>query len=132
MNTIEENPKRLGIQFPTPAAPVTNYIPAITSDNTFMVSGQLCLGGDGKLDAAYRGKLGNEVSLERGQELARLCAINLLARTTNDLGRICRCLRLGGFINSTATYESIPQVMNGASHHERAVKVEATFEIELS
>lgn len=157
MNTIDENLKRLGIQLPTPAAPVANYIPAIISGNTLMISGQLCVGGDGKLDATHRGKLGGEVSLEKGQEAARLCAINLLAQAkmalAGDLGRVRRCLRLGGFINSTATYGSIPQVMNGASDlivsvlgdagkHIRstvgvaqlpldcAVEVEATFEID--
>ena len=54
-----------------------------------------------------------------GQAAARLCAINLLAQAKLALGgnldRLRRCVRLGGFINATPTYEAIPQVMNGAS-----------------
>ncbi len=32
-----------------------------------------------------------------------------------DLDRVVRCLRLGGFINSTSEFIDQPKVMNGAS-----------------
>lgn len=118
MNSIETNLKLLGITLPTPAAPVANYVPAVITGNLLVLSGQLCLGTDGKLDAAHRGKLGDDISLEAGQAAARLCAINLLAQAKavlGDLSRLQRCVRLGGYINSVATYNAIPQVMNGAS-----------------
>jgi enamine deaminase RidA (YjgF/YER057c/UK114 family) len=156
MSRIENNLKQAGIVLPTPAAPVANYVGSVITGNLLVISGQLCLGADGKLDAAHRGKLGDNVSLEAGQAAARLCAINLLAQASIALGgnldRIRRCVRLGGFINSTPTYAQIPQVMNGASdlmvqilgdsgRHARstvgvaqlpldcAVEVEAMFEI---
>jgi len=107
------------------------------------------------VQAAHKGKLGGAVSVEAGQAAARLCAINLLAQAKaalGDLGRIKRCVRLGGFINATPDFGPLPQVMNGASnlmvlalgdkgHHARttigvaqlpldaAVEVEAVFEI---
>jgi len=119
MSTIEDNLKTLGITLPTPAAPVANYVPAVITGNLLVLSGQLCLGADGKLDGAHRGKLGDSVSLGAGQVAARLAAINLLAQAKaalgGDLTRLCRCVRLGGFINATPTYDAVPQVMNGAS-----------------
>ena len=119
MSTIEDNLKTLGITLPTPAAPVANYVPAVITGNLLVLSGQLCLGADGKLDGAHRGKLGDSVSLGAGQVAARLAAINLLAQAKaalgGDLTRLRRCVRLGGFINATPTYDAVPQVMNGAS-----------------
>lgn len=119
MNIIESNLKALGIILPTPATPVANYVPAVITGNLLVLSGQLCLGADGKLNAAHRGKLGDSVSLEAGQAAARLAAINLLAQARaalgGDLTRLHRCVRLGGFINAVPTYDAIPQVMNGAS-----------------
>jgi enamine deaminase RidA (YjgF/YER057c/UK114 family) len=81
-----------------------------------VVSGQLCLDGDGKLVA--KGKLGTEVSVEDGQKAARVCAINLLAQIKSalgDLDKISRVVRLGGFINAVPSFLDGPKVMNGAS-----------------
>ena len=80
-----------------------------------VISGQLCLGADGKLDDAHKGKLGAEISPEAGKAAARLCAINLLAQlraAIGDLDRVVRCVRLGGFINATPTFAALAPVMN--------------------
>ena len=115
MSQIQNNLNQAGIVLPTPTAPIANYVGTVIAGNLLVISGQLCLGADGKLDAAHRGKLGNDVSLEAGQAAARLCAINLLAQANIALGgnldRIRRCVRLGGFINANPTYAQIPQVM---------------------
>lgn len=156
MSSIDGNLQKLGIDLPTPAAPLANYVPAVLTGNLLVISGQLCLNAEGKLEDTHRGKLGGNVSLEAGQDAARLCAINVLAQAKvalqGNLGRIRRCIRLGGFINSVPTYDAVPQVMNGASNlmvdvlgdigrHARstvgvaqlpldcAVEVEAMFEI---
>jgi enamine deaminase RidA (YjgF/YER057c/UK114 family) len=155
MSVVEDNLAREGIELPSPAAPVANYVPAVIAGSLLVISGQLCFVG-GKLLPAHRGKLGDEVSVEAGQEAARLCAINLLAQAKTalggDLDRIRRCIRLGGFINALPDFNMLPQVMNGASdlmvlalgdagRHARttvgvaqlpmdcAVEVEAMFEI---
>ncbi len=154
-HTPEEKLAAMGITLPTPAAPLANYVSGVIAGNILTLSGQLCFGIDGKIAAHHKGKLGAEVSLEHGQEAAKFCAINLLAQAKallGDLSRIERCVRLGGFINSTPHFPSLPQVMNGASdfmvavlgdkgRHARstvgvaqlpadcAVEVEATFEI---
>ena len=140
----------------TPAAPVANYVPYVRTGNLVVISGQLCLGLDGKLPDRFKGKLGADLFLESGQEAARMCGINVLAQLKasldGDLGRVVRCVRLGGFINAVPTFAQLAPVMNGASdlmvavlgdrgRHARstigvaelpldaAVEVEAMFEV---
>jgi enamine deaminase RidA (YjgF/YER057c/UK114 family) len=114
--TIESKLTELGITLPTPAAPVANYVGFVRTARLLVVSGQLCLGTDGKLVAT--GKLGAGVSVEDGQKAARVCAINLLAQVKaalGDLDKVTRVVRLGGFISSDPTFLDGPKVMNGAS-----------------
>jgi enamine deaminase RidA (YjgF/YER057c/UK114 family) len=119
MNAVETKLRELGITLPTPAAPVANYVPYVRTGNLVVISGQLCLGPDGKLADRHKGKLGADLFLESGQEAARLCAINLLAQLKaavgGDLGAVVRCVRLGGFINAVPTFAQLAPVMNGAS-----------------
>ena len=155
MSLIEERLKALDIELPAPTTPVANYVPYVVSGSWLVLSGQIALGSDGKLDPAHIGKIGRSVSVENGQAAARRCAINLVAQAKSalgDLDRISRCVRLGGFINVAPGFSSVALVMNGASdliveifgdkgRHARstigvaelpldsAVEVEAVFEI---
>ena len=107
---------KLGINLPSPAKPIANYVACVRSGNMLVVSGQLCFGHEGKLVA--KGQLGGPVSIEDGQQAARACAINLLAQIKAELGdldRVARVVRLGGFINSAPGFTDGPKVMNGAS-----------------
>jgi enamine deaminase RidA (YjgF/YER057c/UK114 family) len=116
MAKVEAKLAELGIVLPTPAAPIANYVGFVRTGSLLVVSGQICLGPDGKLVA--KGKLGDNVSIEDGQKAARACAINLLAQVKvalGDLDKLVRVVRLGGFINSTPTFLDGPKVMNGAS-----------------
>ena len=113
---VEKKLVDLGIVLPIPAAPVANYVGLVRTGSLLIVSGQLCLDGDGKLVA--KGKLGADVSVEDGQKAARACAINLLAQikvALGDLDKVQRVVRLGGFINATPDFLETPKVMNGAS-----------------
>ncbi len=113
---IEQALAKLGITLPTPASPIANYVPAVRTGNQLVVSGQICLGADGKLVA--KGQLGGPVSIEEGQQAARACAINLLAQVKaalGDLDKVVRVVRLGGFINSAPGFTDGAKVMNGAS-----------------
>jgi enamine deaminase RidA (YjgF/YER057c/UK114 family) len=116
--TVEKKLQELGVTLkaaPAPA-PVANYVGFVRSGNMLMVSGQLCLDGDGKL--AAKGQLGGGVSIEDGQKAARACAVNLLAQVKaalGDLDKVVRVVRLGGFINSAPGFLEGPKVMNGAS-----------------
>ena len=118
MGTIETRLADLGIALPQAAAPVANYVAYVLGRDTLVISGQLALGPDGKLDAAHRGKLGADVSGEAGRAAARNCAINVLAQAKaalGDLDRIERCIRLGGFINAAPDFVDLALIMNGAS-----------------
>jgi enamine deaminase RidA (YjgF/YER057c/UK114 family) len=115
-NKVEKKLADLGIVLPTPAAPIANYVAFVRAGAILFVSGQICLGADGKLVA--KGKLGAGVSVEDGQKAARACAVNLLAQVKaalGDLDKVVRVVRLGGFINSAPGFLDGPKVMNGAS-----------------
>jgi enamine deaminase RidA (YjgF/YER057c/UK114 family) len=118
MAVIEERLATLGIVLPVPAQPVANYVGFVLAGELLMISGQLALGSDGKLDPAHVGKLGQAVSAEAGRAAARLCAINILAQVKaalGDLDRVVRCIRLGGFINALPDFTTVAAIMNGAS-----------------
>src|SRR3712207_6150620 len=74
MSAVDKKLQELGITLPTPAAPVANYVPFVRTGNLVIISGQLCLGLDGKIADAHKGKVGAEVSPEVAQQAARLCA----------------------------------------------------------
>jgi enamine deaminase RidA (YjgF/YER057c/UK114 family) len=106
----------LGLTLPAAAAPVANYVPYVRTGALLFISGQLPLGANG-VDPAHKGKLGAGVSLEAGQSAARQAALNVLAQANAAVGDLAklRAVRLGGFVNSAPDFDSLPQVVNGAS-----------------
>ncbi len=118
MSKIAKRLAELQITLPRAAAPVANYVPYVITGNLLVISGQVCFGLDGKLAPEHIGKLGGGVTPENGKAAARLCALNVLAQAQaalGDLDRITRCVRLGGFINATPDFTTLPAIMNGAS-----------------
>ncbi|MDI3467964.1 MAG: RidA family protein [Pseudolabrys sp.] len=116
MGAVDKRLAELGITLPTPASPIANYVPFVVTGSLLVVSGQLCLGHDGRLVA--KGQLGGGVSIEDGQKAARACVVNLLTQARaalGDLDKVKRVVRLGGFINSAPGFTDGPKVMNGAS-----------------
>ncbi len=118
MSQIEKRLSELGLVLPPVATPGGNYVPFIQSGNQLFIAGQLCFGLDGLILPRHTGKLGQNISLETGQEAARFSALNVLAQAKAALGtldRITRCIRLFGAISATPDFELASQVMNGAS-----------------
>lgn len=114
--TIEQKLSGLGITLKAPDAPSANYVGFVRTGHLLFVSGQVCVGPDGKLLA--KGKLGAGVTLEQGSAAARGCAINLLGQlkaALGDLDKVVRVVRLGGFVNSAPDFTEGPKVLNGAS-----------------
>ncbi|WP_421783771.1 RidA family protein [Kiloniella litopenaei] len=113
---VDARLKELGIEVPQPAKAVANYVGYVTSGNTVFVSGQITA-KDGEI--LYKGKLGDNMSVEEGQEAARLCGINIIAQlyaaTDGNLDRVKRIVKLGGFVNSTPDFVDQPKVINGVS-----------------
>jgi enamine deaminase RidA (YjgF/YER057c/UK114 family) len=104
----------LGLTLPQVVPPLAAYVPAVQSGKHVYVSGQLPM-VDGKLPVT--GKVGAEVSLEQGAELARTCALNALAAIDAlvGLGQIVKIVKLTGFVASAPGFTGQPAVVNGAS-----------------
>lgn len=113
--TPEETLAKLGLRLPAPTKPVAAYVPTVRVGNLVYVAGQIPM-VDGKL--ARAGRLGQDVTLEEGQALARQCALNALAAVkaeVGDLARVRRVVRVGAFVASTDDFTDQPKVANGAS-----------------
>ena len=126
MSAIESKLAELGIRLPSAMPPMANYVPYVITGNLVVVSGQVPA-IDGKIEVT--GKVGADLSLEQGQEAARLCLTNVLTHLKTacggDLGRVRRVVRLGGFIASPPGFTQQALVMNGASDLAVAVFGEA-------
>jgi enamine deaminase RidA (YjgF/YER057c/UK114 family) len=116
MSSYDESLADLGLTIPDLPVPVANFVPYVVTGKLVYVSGQIPL-REGKV--AFVGKLGRDVTVEEGKEAARICALYILAAVRHacggDLDRVVRCVRLGGFVNSTPDFTDQPEVMNGAS-----------------
>ena len=127
MTSPEDKLADLGLTLPEAAAPVANYVPYVTSGNMVFISGQISKIGD----KAIGGRLGEGLTVEQGQEAAKLSALNLIAQMkaacNGDLSRVKRIVKLGGFVQAlpTATQADIPKVINGCSDIMVAVFGEA-------
>jgi enamine deaminase RidA (YjgF/YER057c/UK114 family) len=113
---IDARLKELGIELPSPPAPVASYVPFVVSGMLVFVSGQVTI-ADGGLK--YVGCVGKEISLDDGKAAARLCAINVLAQAKaacgGDLDRIARCVKVTVFVNAVPGFTQHPEIANGAS-----------------
>lgn len=112
--TVLSRLETAGVTLPSPSAPAANYVPFVMTGKLLFVSGQISMGPHGLV----RGRLGETMTLEEGRDAARLCAINLIAQIRSaleDLERVVRIVKLGGFVNCAPDFTDIPQVMNGCS-----------------
>ena len=114
--TIEARLKEQGITLPQAAAPAANYVPFVVTGNLVFVSGQVTV-DNGTLK--YQGTVGDDLTIDDGYAAARLCGLNLIAQVKaacgDDLDRVKRVVKLGGFVNCTAGFTDHPKVINGAS-----------------
>ncbi len=112
---IEARLANMGLTLPAAPAAVANYAPTLMAGDLLFVSGQIAKAADGTV---ITGAVGQDVTIEVGQQAARLCALNILAQTKAALGtldRIAQIMRLTGFVNSGAGFADHPKVINGAS-----------------
>jgi len=107
--------EKLGYKLPVPPNPVANYVPVVRTGDLLFTSGVLPMEG-GKL--LFSGRLGSDLTIEQGQEAARLALLNALAllkQELNDLDRVARIVKLCGYICSPSGFTQQPKVLNGAS-----------------
>lgn len=105
----------LGIILPVPPAAAGSYVPVVVTGKLAFVSGQIPMVGK---QIKFRGKVGKDISVEEGQEAAKLCMINCLAQLNAFLGSldtISRIVKVTGFVNCERSFTDHPKVLNGAS-----------------
>ena len=86
--------KELDIELTKAPDPVGAYVAFKKSGKLIFISGQLPISRNGNL---IKGKVGREISLQDGQQAAKLCAINILAQAKKavggDLDKIKSCVK---------------------------------------
>jgi enamine deaminase RidA (YjgF/YER057c/UK114 family) len=111
---VAERLAELGLAIPKKSS-LGSYVGAVRTGDLVFVSG----GGPMKADGTFiTGKVGADVSVEEGQEAAKLCALYCLASLQEELGdldRVKRVVKLVGFVNSAPGFVQQHVVMNGAS-----------------
>jgi len=112
--TPEEKLKSLGLELPKVPTPVANYVPFKIDGRTIYLSGQGPRDPGGKL---ITGRVGEEISLEKAYECARLTGLGLLAAAklaAGDLGKV-EVLKVLGMVNAVPGFGDQPKVINGCS-----------------
>ena len=119
---IEKNINKLGITIPDAPAPVGAYVAFKIVNKLWFISGQISVDSNGRF---IKGKVGKDIDLKKGQEAAKLCAINIIAQAkkacSGDLEKISNCIKLTGFVNSSDEFIDQPKIINGASELISAV-----------
>ena len=113
--TVAERLKELGITIASPRPPQANYVPTVRTGNLVFLSGTGPYLPDGGL---ITGKVGSDLTVERGYEAARWTMLALLANLQveiGDLERVVRVVKLLGMVNCTPEFTRQPEVINGAS-----------------
>jgi enamine deaminase RidA (YjgF/YER057c/UK114 family) len=112
--TPEEKLKSLGLELPKVPTPVANYVPFKVDGRTIYLSGQGPRKPDGTL---FTGRVGEDISIEKGYEYARLIGLGLLAAAklaAGDLGKV-EVLKVLGMVNAVPGFGDQPKVINGCS-----------------
>ena len=105
----------LGITLPTPPQPVANYVNGVRAGNLIFLAGKGPRYADG---SEITGKLGVDVTIEKGYEGARLTAINQLSVLKDMLGnlnKVKRIVKVLGMVNCDPSFVEQPKVINGFS-----------------
>ncbi|OFV92720.1 MAG: hypothetical protein A3F68_06450 [Acidobacteria bacterium RIFCSPLOWO2_12_FULL_54_10] len=113
--SVEEKLRQLGLELPSPPAPVAAYLPCVRTGNLLFISGQI---PKEKGELKFLGHLGGNLTLEDGVQAARLCALNALSivrQETGDFSKVRRIVKLTGYVASAPGFHDQPKVVDGAS-----------------
>lgn len=109
---VEQRLQELGIALPEPVTPVATYVRWVQTGNLLFIS------GTGPGDAAPRGKVDADVSVEEAYAVAREVGLQIIATAKaalGDLDRVTRVVKVLGMVNSSPDFDRQPQVINGCS-----------------
>lgn len=104
----------LGLTLPPVPGAAGSYEHAVRHQDVLHISGGLSFSEANNIT----GKLGMDVSLEEGQEAARICVLNRLAVIQDMIGsldKVVRIVSLQGYVQSLPEFTDQPKVINGAS-----------------
>jgi enamine deaminase RidA (YjgF/YER057c/UK114 family) len=107
--------KQLGIELPSPPTPMGSYVTAVRAGRLLFLSGH---GPTRNGHVVHRGRVGRDLTIEQGQEAARLTGLNLLAsirRALGSLDRVRRIVKVLGMVRCTEDFVDHPKVINGFS-----------------
>jgi enamine deaminase RidA (YjgF/YER057c/UK114 family) len=108
-------PARTAAPLPSPLPPFARYLPCRRNGRQIQVSGQVAA-HEGAF--VHQGRIGDELSLEQGQECARQCALNVLAllqQELGDLSSVREIIKVTVFVASTIDFLDHHLVADGAS-----------------
>lgn len=115
MANVYDKLKEMNLTLPTPPAKGGLYTPVMEFGDHLLY----CSGCGPQLNGnSIDGKLGQDLTVEQGQEAAKRCMLNLLANLDaklGDLNRIKRFVKVLAFVNSADDFTQQPQVVNGGS-----------------
>lgn len=116
MDQIEQRIGALGLELPPPRKGSTaNIERGVRTGNLLFISGHGPRNKDGLLAT---GKVGRELSVDEGYELAKHSALGCLRTAKEALGsleKVRRVVKLMVFINATEDIHEHPKIANGAS-----------------
>ncbi|MGL5817019.1 MAG: RidA family protein [Phycicoccus sp.] len=117
MPTVAERLASLGLTVPPLVPPVAAYVPAVLDGSRVYVSGQVPMVDGALLETGLVGEGAGLVAPERAAELARACALGVLAAAGSvvSLDQVERVVKVVGFVASAPGFTGQPLVINGAS-----------------
>ena len=113
---LEEALKKYGLVMPNPPAKGGIYEPVKEFGQNLCYLSGCTPTFNGEL--RWAGKIGRELTIEQGQEAARLCALNLLANFIakyRSLDKIKRIAKVLVFVAGDENFFEQPKVANGAT-----------------
>ncbi len=116
MNTSpEQKLKDLSIELNEVSQPIASYVNCVRTGNLLYLSGK----GPLKKDKTYvTGKVGKDLTIEEGNDAARLVAIDHIAVLKDELGdltKVKRIVKAFGMVNCTSDFVDQAKVINGYS-----------------
>ena len=115
-NDINQKLVELNIKLDEASAPAGSYVPYVITGNLVYISGQLPFI---KGELTTKGKVGENVSVEKGIKMAEACAKTILSQLkeacNGDLNKVKKVVKIGGFVASAPDFTDHPKIINGAS-----------------
>jgi len=112
---FDKHLKDLNIVLAEPSAPLASYVKTVRVGNLVYTAGH---GPDKPDGSRITGRVGDDLTLEQGQEAARLTGISLLSSLKAELGdlnKVKRIVKVLGMVQSAPDFKDQPKVMNAFS-----------------